>query len=253
MLNGIEITTPWATYRRIRQAIKNGLKMWDGARFILADVPLDKKQASAILPWGLKLTDPPTATLFICDYPKTAFTGAYKEAAVLVHVKTLFGTGVHCCWMVVDDDTALILGREVLGYPKKMADIKYQETDSEVSARVTRRGVTVLSLVGRKGPPQNPAPPVFDIKTFNVSGPGQMYMIQPIWLFRAKEVIHESYQAEVEVTIRESAHDPIKALVSGNPVSGRLVVMDIVGSHYSFPVGVAGPSWVMKTYWMRFR
>ena len=162
------------------------------------------------MPWGLKLTDPPTATLFICDYPKTAFTGAYKEAAVLVHVKTPLGAGLHCCWMVVDDDTALILGREVLGYPKKLADIKYEESAGEVSASVTRRGVTVLSMVGRRGRTQNPAPPVFDFKTFNVSGPGQLYMVQPIWLFRPKEIIHESYQAEVEVTLRESAYDPIK-------------------------------------------
>jgi acetoacetate decarboxylase len=28
--------------------------------------------------------------------------------------------------MVVDDDTALILGREMLGFPKKMADIELE-------------------------------------------------------------------------------------------------------------------------------
>ena len=129
MLHGIEITTPWETFRRIRRAIKkDGVKMWDGARLVLADVPVNAREAARILPWCMKPVDPPLATLFITDYPKNAFTVPYKEAAVLIHVRTPLGRGIHCCWMVVDDDTALILGRENLGYPKKMADITYEES-----------------------------------------------------------------------------------------------------------------------------
>jgi acetoacetate decarboxylase len=119
MLDGIDITTPWETTRRIRRAIKDGVKLWEGARFILVDAPVDEKEARRILPWGMKPVDPPMATLFVADYPRTAFSAAYREAAVLIHVKTPFGRGLHCCWMVVDDDTALILGRELLGYPKR--------------------------------------------------------------------------------------------------------------------------------------
>lgn len=253
MLNGIEITTPWETMKRVRRAMKNGVKMWEGARFILADVPVDKTRARRILPWGMKPVDPPRATLFIVDYVKTAFTVPYREAAVLLHVKTPFGRGLHCCWMVVDDDTAMVLGRELLGYPKKMAEIPFEESAETIQASVVRRGTRVLTMTGRKGVRQSPAPPIFDIKTFNAGGPGQFYMIQPIWMFRPKEVIHEYYSADVDVTIEESAYDPLAGLIDGNAVNGRIAVADIVGSHYQIPVGAAGPQWVMNTYVMRFR
>jgi acetoacetate decarboxylase len=227
--------------------------LWEDARFILADVPLKVNEAKKILPWGMKLTDPPRATLFIADYRKTGFTIPYKEAGVLVHVKTLFGTGYHCCWMLVDDDTALIYGRELLGYPKKLAKIDFEETTETIKASVTRRGVTMLSMEGKRGAPQKNPDPVCDIKIFNVGGMGQMFAFNPVWLFRYIEVIHESYEAEVSVTLNESEVDPLTSLVEPEVVSGRIAVTDIPGSYYMFPVGIAGVKWLSRTFAMRVR
>ena len=253
MLDGIELTTTWETLGRIRRALKQGVKLWEGARFILADVPVNKREVKKILPWGMSPAQPVRATLFITHYPKTAFTVAYKEAAVLIHVNTPLGRGVHCCWMVVDDDTALILGRENLGYPKKMADIRFDESQEKVISSVTRRGVRVLSLNGIRGAEQAPPPPIFDQKTFNVSGPGQMNLIHPIWMFRPREVVLESYEAEISMEIGSSELDPLERIIDGPPVSGRIAASDIVGSKYFVPVGVAGPQWVLNTYKMRFK
>ncbi|MBU2552153.1 MAG: acetoacetate decarboxylase family protein [Proteobacteria bacterium] len=253
MLHGIEITTPRETLRRVRQAIKDGVKMWDGARLVLADLPLDEREVARILPWGMKPADPPLATLFITDYPKNAFTVPYKEAAVLIHVRTPLGRGIHCCWMVVDDDTALILGRENLGYPKKLADITYEESAGGARAAVRRRGVDVLTMEAVRGARQTAPPPVFARKTFNISGPGQLMFIHPVWLFHPTEVILESYEADVSVTIGDSVFDPLNRIVAGGSVRGRLTVVDILGSRYNLPVGLAGPTWVMNTYMMRFK
>jgi acetoacetate decarboxylase len=41
--------------------------------------------------------------------------------------------------MAVDDDTALILGREMLGFPKKMADI---ELEKSTASRLLVRPIT---------------------------------------------------------------------------------------------------------------
>ena len=253
MLEGVEITTPWATFKRIRQAIKGGLKLWENARFIMADVPLNQRTAGRILPWGMKLADPPTATVFVANYTKTAFFVAYKEAAVLLHVNTPLGRGFHCCWMVVDDDTALIYGRDFLGYPKKMADIYFEEEENRVRAGLDRRGIRVLAMEGRKTGTQNPPPPVFDRKTFNVGGPGQFSLVQPIWMFRAVEDIRESYTAEVDLSLSESEYDPLSRLAAGNPRNGRMVVLDILNSKYQVPVGLSGPRWFLKTFSMRYR
>ncbi len=72
-------------------------------------------------------------------------------------------------------------------------------------------------------------------------------------MFRPKEIIRESYWADVSITLEESAYDPVSKLVSGNSLQGRIAVSDILGSRYYLPVGIAGPGWFMKVYMMRFR
>jgi acetoacetate decarboxylase len=228
---------------------------WDNARFVLADVPLDYNELKRILPWGMKPASPPMATFFICDYPKVSFPIVpYHEAAMLIHVRTPLGEGLHCCWMIVDDDTALILGREMLGYPKKMGVFEFDEKEGTVHASVSRRGVRVITIEAKRGLPQNTKPPVFNIKTFNVGAMGQLLVINPIWMFRPREVIHESYMADIKLSLNSSGVDPISRLIAGEPRNGRIVVMDIPGdSPYMAPVGVTGPLWFGRTFNMRFR
>ena len=227
--------------------------LWDNARFILADVPVDRARASRMLPAMLRLADPPRATLFIADYQKTSFTVPYHEAALLLHVRHPFGKGLHCPWMIVDDDTAMIFGRELLGYPKKMASFEFTEEGDMVSGSVTRRGVKVLAMAGTRGRRQSNPLPVFDIKTFNVGGPTSWFLINPIWMFRPREVMHESLEMEVRLDVLSSEFDPIAEVIAGDPVGGRFVVMDIVNSRYNIPVGVSGIQHLANNFDMRFR
>ena len=238
---------------RLVRSAEVTVPLWEDARLIVADVPLKANEARKMLPWGMKLTDPPTATLFIADYRKTGFTVPYKESGVLVHVKTLFGTGYHCCWMQVDDDTALIYGRELLGYPKKLAKIDFEETPETIKASVTRRGVKVLSIEGKRGPSQSVPDPVFDVKIFNIGGIGQTFAFNLVWLFRTIEVIHESYDADVTVKLNDSELDPLTTFIEPRVLRGRMAVIDIPGLYYMFPVGIAGVKWLSHTFPMRMR
>ena len=77
--------------------------------------------------------------------------------------------------------------------------------------------------------------------------------MSPLWLFRVREVIHESYAVEVKLTLNASEYDPISSLVVGEPRNSRIVVMDISGSKYNLPVGLAGVSWFANTFQLRFR
>lgn len=243
----------WQGMKKILEPVLGNVKMWENARFVLADVPLHRHEARRILPFGLWPAKPAMATLFIADYTKTSFTAPYREAAILIHVRTPLGRGLHCPWMIVDDDTGLIYGREILGYPKKFGQFTFEEKDEAVTASVSRRGVEVLKIEARLKEPEESPRPVFDMKTWNAGGPGQFFAIQPIWLFRPKEEILQSRAAQAEVTIRESEYDPIARLVSGPPLNARFVVMDILGSRYNLPAGVAGLRWFVNTYNLRFR
>src|SRR6056297_2428422 len=121
MTNNNRLPSFTQSLAKITKPMAKGTKLWVNARFVLADVPVDRKTTNKILPLGMRVGPETKATLFIVDYTKTPFTVPYHEAALLIHVKTPLGKGLHCPWMVVDDDTALIYGREILGYPKKAA------------------------------------------------------------------------------------------------------------------------------------
>jgi acetoacetate decarboxylase len=225
---------------------------WENARFVLAEVPL-RREAARHLPMMLSLDDPPRGTLFIVYYTKTSFTVAYHEAALLINVRHPLGSGLHCPWMIVDDDTSMIYGRELLAYPKKMGSFTFEEQGDDVRASLTRRGVTVLAMEGKKRAPQEMPAPVFTHRTFNVGGPGSFLLVNPIWTFRAHEVIHESREMELAVTVNHSEWDPISELIAGPPTSARFVAMDILGSKDNFIAGLSGPRFIMRNFNLRFR
>jgi len=229
-----------------------GDMLWENARIVAADIPLNRQNASRILPFGMRLTDDEKATIFIADYTKTSFTSPYRETALLMHVKTPLGKGIHCPWMLVDDDTALIYGRELLGYPKKMAQFSFIEKKDCMQASVKRRNHVILSLKAEIGLPQESPNPFFSIKTFNPGGPGQFLFFNFIWMVKSKEIIRQSYDARVSISVNHSIFDPISEIISGKPFNGRFIVMDIPPGGYILPVGITGPRWAGKVHTIRF-
>ncbi len=227
--------------------------LWDNARFLIADVPVHPEKAKVLLPAGMGIAKPARATIFIANYTKTSFTVPYHEAAMLLHVRTPLGHGLHCAWMLVDDDTALVYGRELLGFPKKIGTFNFEENGPNVRASVSRRGSTLLSMHCDYGKSEDRPNPIFDLKIFNVSGMGQLFRFNPVWLLRTKEKILQSSPATVAATFGRSDCDPIADLVAGEPENGRFAVTNIIGARYLLPVFFAGPSWSRRTHVIRFK
>jgi len=253
-----EVTDPTnPTVKSLIQDLKNGFskthRQCFNARFVVCELPLNLSEVKKILPFGIKPIEPAMGTFFHVNYTQPTFTFPYFEAALLIHVKTLFGTGVHCCWIVVNDDTPIIYGRETLAYPKKLANLTFEESDTAITATVDRRGINVVSLIAKKEEPITDPGPIFGFKTFNAGGIGQMLGINPIWCFKIHEEIKEAYNIELNLAFEESKFDPLTNLVEGEPINPRMVVEDIMGSEYLFPAGVAGPKWYANTYLMRVR
>lgn len=238
--------------RVINQISDPSKKMWEDAEFLLVEVPVDKNAVKRILPSGVFPSEPPRATFFIANYPKTSFTGSYRESAVLIHVKTLFGRGLHCPWMIVDDDTALIYGRELLGFPKKMGKFEFVRDGNTVYASISRRGVKVLEIKGVIKEKEEKPEPVLGRKIFNASGLGQFFLINPVWVIRPIETIKESYSADFELTVTESESDPLYEMKPGKPVKGRYVKVDILGAKYVLPVFFTGLRHFSNTHRLRF-
>jgi acetoacetate decarboxylase len=231
------------------------IKLWEDTTFVLADVPLNPVEAGKILPLFMFLRKPYRATFFIARYAKTAFTGSYNEAALLLHVRTPFGRGIYCPWMIVNDDTAMIYGRELLGYPKKMADIPFEDDGKKITAGLTRRNVRVISVKAERIKKEENPGPVLQMKTFNIGGMGQYFAFNPIWLFKPREAIHESYAARATIDIQRSDYDPIKNIIADyrNPLDARIVKTDIFGIRMMWPVGLTGVRIFGNTFNLRFR
>lgn len=232
------------------------VKMWENGHCVLIDVPIKAQEAKKLLPMGLRLQDSNRATFFIADYAKTAFTTPYRECALLLHVRSrLGGAGIHCAWMIVNDDTALIYGRELLAYPKKMGAITFSETDRVITSETSRRGVNLSSVKAIMQEEEKYPDPVTAVKIFNTGGMGQFLAFNAVWLFKFVEHIHTSYKATAELNIADSPYDPIRKLIAdyANPLPARIAKVDILGWHYMLPVSLAGPRNYANTFEYKFR
>ncbi len=112
-----------------------------GAEMLTASFRTDLEVVRAILPAPLDAPDEPVAMAFIARYPETNFGISYSEGALFLRAVYKDEPGWYCLAMPVDNDMALIGGREQFGYPKKIAE--------EIS--LERRGDHAIGAVVRSG------------------------------------------------------------------------------------------------------
>ena len=94
-----------------------------------------------LLPPPLEPTASPVGSVFIANYPRTNMGISYLESALFLSTQHKGEEGAFCLAMPVTDDTALILGREVFGYPKKMAKIGFEHKGNDVFGWTERRDI----------------------------------------------------------------------------------------------------------------
>lgn len=215
-----------------------GSTFWTNARMVWAQVPVDAKVVRDWVPFPLRLAKPATASVFIADYPETSFGSVYHEAAILLDV-TLFGIPMqYCPWMIVDDDSALILGREVLGYPKKMGQFRFEEKDGHFTGSVSRGGTEVFRIEAELTGEALAAPPPgigrWQANLRNMLGfvPGHLLV------FRPRETVHAAERLRnARVTLVSTADDPI-GVAAGPATNATIRSCDIGAAAYPPPLRV---------------
>jgi acetoacetate decarboxylase len=107
----------------------------------------DPETVSSILPKPLRPADEPLAQAFVARYPATNFGVNYSEGALFLRAVHKDEPGWYCLAMPVDNDMAMVGGREQFGYPKKIADeITLDQDGDHFMGSVVRRGVEVLRI-----------------------------------------------------------------------------------------------------------
>jgi len=99
-----------------------------------------------LLPPPLKPGKRPLALAFVANYPSTNFGVSYLESALFLRAEFNGEEGNYCLAMPVTNDIALILGREMFGYPKKIANISFNRREKSMKGVTERHGVRFFEV-----------------------------------------------------------------------------------------------------------
>ena len=99
-----------------------------------------------LLPPPLKPSGKPIAFAFVANYPRTNFGVSYLEGALFLRAEFDGEPGAYCLAMPVTNDMAMAGGREIYGYPKKIAAIELKRDGQDVEGRIERRGVRFFEV-----------------------------------------------------------------------------------------------------------
>lgn len=229
---------------------------------LAVEVEIDASAAAKWLPNGITLREPARATYFIGLYPQSGCCGPYGEAALLLDVDFQGGPARHCPWMLVDDDTALVLGRDMLGYPKKMGEIsvKVDESNDRIEAYVDRNGVRLLQMQGQLGDTAQNPPGIFVNPVVNVWGvvprrsEGGLENLPRLLETHLTETIREAREVELELQVAGTNTDPIDAISPGT-IRGAWLYRTDMGNSQASPLawGTVDVDWIGRTWPLRYR
>ncbi len=203
-----------------------GGKLYHNAQYLTAVVEVDEKAMAKWLPRGMTLAKPHRADLFCAYFPENVYTDAYHEAGLFVHVKIGRKYGIFCPWMILDDDRAMILGREMLGYPKKMGEISWNNTGERILTKATRRGHTLIEMDAKLGEVMTDAPPILGLPHRNITGGIGLSLPREI-RFTPKEHPIEVRRVEMQLHFNGTTHDPLHEMGLGQVTEARLHRVDL--------------------------
>lgn len=220
---------PWSTARSAEIFGSNDPgPVWPKAEMVTFNAEVDPATAKLWLPPPLEAPARATAMVFLARYPMTKLGFGYNEAAVFLHGTHAGKPYMHCTWMVVDDDTALILGRDMLGFPKKMAVIDANVHGASPGGRVERKGMPVLEVFGSNVTSIDPALaeqagapiPVVNVLGGVRGGATLVERTEAIGRHWAKAV-------DLEISFGQSDLDPLYRLGMASKQKGVVTVVDL--------------------------
>lgn len=115
----------------------------------------DEEAAADILPEGLELTTPATASVLFIRYPFSTL-GPYEEAILGIACTYQGEPKFYIAHIVLNTDSPLAAGREIWGYPKKLAHITLEKEGDLICCTMERpKGNRICTGVMR---PEVPVP-----------------------------------------------------------------------------------------------
>lgn len=120
---------------------------WKGVDVAVFPFTPDAAAAKRILPPGIEAGEGP-GMITMLSYPQSDIIHPFKELVVMVPVVVDGTKGNYVPYIYVTTDEALIPGREIAGFPKKIADIAWERDGDSFRGSATRWGTAFLTLEG---------------------------------------------------------------------------------------------------------
>lgn len=236
-------------WSRLASIIAPGGWIYRDAHYLAADVELDPDRTRRWLPWPLRLAKPARARVFTGYFPTNTFGSVYHEAGIFIDVVHRRTRAIYCPWMLVDDDVALIAGRELLGYPKKLGEITWEHTGDRIRGRAERRGHMLIDMHGMLAERIAEPPPILGVPHRNVRSTAGI-AVPKLIAFTPRERVVEVRRAHLEVQIRGSERDPLHEMGLGRVLGARLHRVDL-GGQLPIPIGAVSPIWFARNLLLR--
>jgi acetoacetate decarboxylase len=236
--------------RRLWNMLNFGGFVYRDAHYLVADMDVAAEAAAQFVPRPLRLAAPATASVFTARFPHNTFGSVYCEAGVFLHVTHRGRRAIYSPWMIVDDDVALILGRELLGYPKKMGDIELGVEGDRVSGVAGRRGVELIRMEGTLGEPVSAPPPMLGRPHRNIRSTLGL-ALPKVLAFTPREQPIEVRRAELKVDIGRSERDPLARMGFGAVRAAYLHRVNLAAGGLPLPCGLVSPFSFMKHWLLR--
>lgn len=198
----------------------------DDCRVLSASFLTRPEQVRELLPPGLSPTERPLVTASVAWYGRSNFTGGFHLGALFVEARHEDQVGVYPAVLYTDTDAALVVGRDVLGEPKRLATFSMQREGSKLRGECTRYGTPILRIQARleKGTP----PPRMDLILFNYKYHLSADLKRLEWgpmlmaLTYSSASISRLEAGTAELQLGQTAHDPW----------GELEVVELLGANY---------------------
>ena len=119
---------------------------YTGARCMIGVWRADGSVLRSVLPSPLELTSENHVICTVCDYPHVKGLGAYHASALFIRCRFEDVEGAFCCHCYMDNDAAVSAGREIWGFPKKLARVQLVECGDVIKGVVERGGITIMTF-----------------------------------------------------------------------------------------------------------
>ena len=191
-----------------------------------------------LLPPPLKPSTEPIGVVFVANYPRTNFGVSYLESALFLTAEHDGDEGIYCLSMPVTNDMAMVGGREIFGYPKKIGEIYFELEGDHARGWTQRHGTRFLEIKAKltgkfndenaqttilKNLESNPELVVYNFKYF--AAPERAgFDYNPRLVKEIVKLSPKSIQiGEAELEFRSSEHDPW----------GDVEVVQVLGAIYT--------------------